>query len=144
MPLSPTLLIGVAFACVGATPLLSASAQAQKRSADPNRPVALFVVDMAGNDFQLTSSEKGVLFDVDGNGSRVRTGWTAAGGDDGFLFLDTNGNGRVDSGRELLGNGWSLAVSPCATQTATVGRGIKNQETQNAYRSDRVTATRCV
>ena len=54
---------------------------------DPNRPVSIFV------------------FDMDGTGSPVRVGWTSAGSDDAFIFLDTNGNNQVDSGRELLGNG---------------------------------------
>jgi hypothetical protein len=80
--------------------------QADAPLRDPNRPVAVFVLDMAGDGFQFTSAADGVMFDMNGTGSPVRSGWTKAESDDGFLFLDTNGNGRVDSGRELLGNGW--------------------------------------
>jgi hypothetical protein len=80
--------------------------QADAPTRDPNRPVAVFVLDIAGDGFQFTSAADGVMFDMDGTGSPVRSGWTKAESDDGFLFLDTNGNGRVDSGRELLGNGW--------------------------------------
>lgn len=72
---------------------------------DPNRPVSIFVFDMANNGMQLTTAADGVIFDMDGTGSPVRVGWTSAGSDDAFIFLDTNGNNQVDSGRELLGNG---------------------------------------
>jgi hypothetical protein len=87
-------------------PLGKARTQTPTPVRDPNRPVAVFVFDMANDGFQFTSADEGVTFDIDGTGKPIRIGWTKAGGDDGFLFLDTNGNGRVDSGRELLGNGW--------------------------------------
>ena len=81
--------------------------QSQTRSSpDPNRPVAVFVLDIAGDGFQFTSPLDGVMFDIDGTGERSRIGWTRADAEDGFLFLDTNGNNVVDSGRELVGNGW--------------------------------------
>jgi len=73
---------------------------------DPNRPVALFVLDMLGDGYEFTSKADGVTFDVDGTAKPIQIGWTKAGSDEGFLFLDTNGNGRVDNGRELIGNGW--------------------------------------
>ena len=73
---------------------------------DPNRPVAVFVIDMAENDLQLTKPADGVRFDIDGTGSPIQIGWTQAKSDDAFLFLDTNGNGKVDNGRELIGSGW--------------------------------------
>lgn len=45
-----------------------------------------------------------VAFDIDGDGSPNRIGWTRAGSDDAFLWLDANGNGMVDSGVELFGD----------------------------------------
>jgi len=84
---------------------------------DPNRPVSVLVLDVDGNDHQLTSPANGVLFDIDGTGKPLKIGWTAAGADDGFLFLDTNSNGRVDSGRELIGDGWRL---PDGSRSASV------------------------
>ena len=52
----------------------------------------------------LTDFKSGVLFDFDGDGVPVRTAWTSAGSQIGFLFLDKNGNGCADSGVELFGD----------------------------------------
>ncbi|ANB72048.1 hypothetical protein AYM40_06445 [Paraburkholderia phytofirmans OLGA172] len=41
-------------------------------------------------------------FDFNGSGSRTNTGWISAG--DGFLVLDRNPNGTIDSGAELFSN----------------------------------------
>ena len=47
-----------------------------------------------------------VKFDLNGDGTKEKTGWIS--GKEGFLVLDINQNGLVDSGRELFGNhsGW--------------------------------------
>ncbi len=40
-------------------------------------------------------------FDLLGNGNAIQSGWLS--GDDGFLAIDTNGNGKIDSIVELFG-----------------------------------------
>jgi hypothetical protein len=55
---------------------------------------------------ELTSVEEGVTFDANGDGVRERLAWTKPGTGDAFLTVDLNANGKVDSGRELLGNTW--------------------------------------
>jgi Ca2+-binding RTX toxin-like protein len=55
------------------------------------------VLDLSGSGQFLSSIS--VRFDVDGDGDRDQAGWIA--GDQGFLVLDRNGNGLIDSGSEL-------------------------------------------
>ncbi|WP_158043848.1 hypothetical protein [Skermanella pratensis] len=66
-----------------------------------SRQIDPLVLDMDGNGIDLTTAESGILFDIDGDGTRDRTAWVA--GKDAFLALDRNGNGRIDDGRELFG-----------------------------------------
>jgi hypothetical protein len=72
-------------------------------------PVAVLVLDLAGNGTHFTDVAGGVFFDLDGTGKPVRTAWTAPNADDGFLVLDMNGNGKVDNGSEILGSGQRAA-----------------------------------
>ncbi|MBL0943036.1 MAG: hypothetical protein IBJ04_01735 [Hydrogenophaga sp.] len=59
------------------------------------------VLDLDGDGLELTGASGNVLFDHNADGIRTGTGWARA--DDGFLVRDLNGNGRIDSGRELFG-----------------------------------------
>jgi hypothetical protein len=56
------------------------------------------------HEYELTGREAAVWFDINGSGTPVHLGWTAAGGDEAFLWLDRNHNGGVTSGAELFGN----------------------------------------
>ncbi|MFD2452660.1 hypothetical protein [Ideonella paludis] len=56
---------------------------------------------------QTVGLEQGVNFDVLDEGQASNVGWTD--GRDGLLALDRNGNGRIDDGSELFGQGTTLA-----------------------------------
>ena len=70
---------------------------------DPQDPTPL-ILDLDRNGFHLASPREPVLFDIDADGRLEAISWTAAGTRDGFLVLDRNGNGVIDSGAELFGN----------------------------------------
>lgn len=62
------------------------------------------LIDTDGSGFHLTNAHDGVVFDFFGDGNPIRISWTAANSTNGWLALDRNGNGRIDSARELFGN----------------------------------------
>lgn len=68
----------------------------QQKNADP------LVLDLEGNGVDLTSVNDGEDFDITGDGKKERTAFVQ--GDDAFLALDRNGNGRIDGGKELFGD----------------------------------------
>ena len=73
--------------------------------AGPPRPSVLIVpLDVEAEGFRMTAPEQGVRLDIDADGTRERVAWPEAGARVAFLALDRDGDGRVTSGRELIGS----------------------------------------
>jgi hypothetical protein len=69
----------------------------------PNTPIIIPLTQKASA-YKLTTASGGVLFDLNADGLIDQTAWTASGSELGFLAIDRNGNGVIDSGSELFGN----------------------------------------
>ncbi len=65
-------------------------------------PVDPLILDLDGDGLELKRASGAALFDHNADGIRTGTGWI--GSDDGILVRDLDGNGTIDSGRELFGD----------------------------------------
>lgn len=72
----------------------------------PGSPI---LIDFDRNGLALTDGLGGVIFDLDADGLLESISWTSPGYLDGFLWMDRNGNGRVDNGAEFFGDSTPLA-----------------------------------
>jgi hypothetical protein len=79
------------------------------------------VMDFGHDGFNLGARGIGIYFDVDANGIGDRVQWLRRGGDEGFLALDRTGNGLVDDGSELFGNGTPLLLEGRTAPNGFVG-----------------------
>lgn len=70
------------------------------------------LIDISGAGLLLTNIQNGVRFDILADGRPPQLAWSAAGSEVGFLALDRNGNGKIDSGAELF-----TGISPQGTVT---------------------------
>lgn len=68
---------------------------------DPPTPI---LIDAYGEGFHLTDASHGVKFDVKATGNPIGISWTDPKHHNGWLALDRNGNGKIDSGAELFGD----------------------------------------
>jgi hypothetical protein len=66
------------------------------------------IFDLGQPGLDLTGLDEPVLFDLNADGTKELTGWTAAGSEDAFLVFDRNMNGNVDDGMELFGDAVQL------------------------------------
>jgi hypothetical protein len=68
------------------------------------------LVNTGNGAWKLTGLDSPVRFDMDGDGTPERMGWTAPDSSLAFVALDVNGNGVIDNGTELVGihdqTGW--------------------------------------
>ena len=80
----------------------TANALSPNAPAAPRRDPLSFDLDGDGIETIGIDTANPILFDHGGSGVRAATGWLLA--DDAFLALDRNGNGSIDSGRELFGD----------------------------------------
>ncbi|PKK90869.1 MAG: hypothetical protein CVV64_08295 [Candidatus Wallbacteria bacterium HGW-Wallbacteria-1] len=88
---------------------LGSSTNIQIGSSDP------LVIDLDGDGLELSAFTDGPRFDILGKGvTAQQVAWVKP--DDGFLVLDRNGNGIIDSGLELFGeqNGASNGIEELA------------------------------
>jgi hypothetical protein len=71
---------------------------------DPGCYNSPIIINFENGGYRLTGRNAPVLFDMAGNGQSRPMGWTAAGADEAFLWLDRNHDGLVNNGAELFGN----------------------------------------
>lgn len=75
---------------------LQVGAQGEVAQGDP------LILDLDGDGIDLKGVDEGPRFDLTGTGRQNQTAFIQ--GDDALLYLDRNGNGVVDDGRELFGD----------------------------------------
>ena len=75
------------------------------------------VLDLDGDGVELTAANNSVLFDHNADGVKTGSQWVRS--EDGMLVRDLNGNGIIDSGRELFGDQTRLNNGAIATNGFT-------------------------
>jgi Ca2+-binding RTX toxin-like protein len=89
------------------------------------------VLDLDGDGVETTPASKTTFFDHNADGFAERTGWM--GGDDGLLVRDRDGNGLVDTGRELFGN---HTLRPNGTEAANGFQALADLDTNGDGKID--------
>lgn len=69
------------------------------------------MIDLGQDGFHLGKAGEGIYFDFEGENIYRPVQWVEKGGNDAFLALDKNNNGKVDDGRELFGRGLLLETN---------------------------------
>lgn len=88
-----------------------------------NPAIGVFLVPLDSREqLHLTSSDAGVRFDLDGDGIVDRVSWPERGANVAFLAIDRNADGRITSGRELVGNAMQPGARNAADALLTIFR----------------------
>jgi hypothetical protein len=137
-----TLLAGIFGGLAGSASLGQLIATFKDRTADKaadgtirRDPLAL---DLDGDGIETIGLRDGkpILFDHDGDGIKTGTGWLKS--DDAWLVLDRNGNGTIDSGRELFGVDTLKSNSKLATDGFDALRDMDSNIDEKIDQSDLV------
>ena len=92
---------------LGLPPVVSPMEGVKGKSTNASKFASPIILDLDGDGVETIESIAGAYFDHAADGFAERTGWVAR--DDGLLAWDRNGNGMIDSGRELFGSEALLA-----------------------------------
>jgi len=87
--------------------------------AAPRRDPLVLDLDGGGITTSAINPLAPILFDQDGDGIKTASGWIASG--EAIVVRDLNGNGLIDSGRELFGDSTILTRGPNAGKLAGNG-----------------------
>lgn len=79
---------------------------------DAKRQASPIVLDLNSDGISTIGISRGAYFDYDGNGFAQQTAWINP--EDAFLVHDLNGDGNINSGRELFGDDTLLASGQAA------------------------------
>ena len=79
-------------------------------------------IDLDGDGIETVGVNAGVLFDHNADAIKTGTGWLKA--DDAFVVLDRDGNGTIDSGRELFGVDTIVGTEPITGRTLYAADGF--------------------
>ncbi len=85
----------------------------------PRRDPLTLDLDTDGLETVALNPTNPIYFDHDGDGVATATGWISP--DDGFLALDRNANGTIDSGQELFGDATLIPDGAGGERTAVDG-----------------------
>ena len=104
-------------------------------------PQSPIVIDVNGNGVNLTDAERGVMFDISGNGTKKHLAWTLPDSDDAWLVLDRNNNGVIDNGTELFGNFTPQPIPPIGSERNGFLALTEYDNTLNGGNNDAVITT---
>lgn len=94
----------------------------KKKSETASTIPSPIAIDLDGDGIETVSVSNGALFDHAADGFAELTGWVSP--DDGLLVRDLDGNGTIDSGRELFGSETQLANGQKAANGFEALRGL--------------------